>query len=280
MNGQINLGQLQPVKYFICVAVIIGFMFAFISPDDDLKYGWLGHAMHWQFQTVMPMLFAILLHHLISRFGLLSSLNAWITISLIGFITGIVFTPIAYISDRILSNEAIVEPLKLALWEECLAITPPILVFWVAVNAPLLLSWRLKKTDDSSPIVDSKTGNVASAYQPPKYDAPQTSPTFYDLVPEDIQGDLILLKSELHYLLVVTEHGKSLILYSLKNAINELHNTDGFQPHRSYWVNKAYIDSIKKNGREGQIIMKNGSKVPVSRQRMQEILNANMKIEN
>lgn len=266
MNGQINLGQLQPVKYFLSVAILIGLMFAFVAPDDTLAYGWLVHAVHWQLQTVVPMFFAIAIHFLLSRFGLLRQLNPWATLFITGLLTGLLFAPIGLISDLSLTSEVINESAGAALMDELIAIVPPIIVFWIAVNAPFILGWRVNKVaalgeeisgDSNQELLEDNKTNAA--------------PAFIELIPEEKRGDIILLKSELHYLLVITEQGKSLILYSLKNAISELQNIEGIQPHRSYWVNRAYIVSINKNGREGEIIMDNGTKVPVSRARMREV---------
>lgn len=69
----------------------------------------------------------------------------------------------------------------------------------------------------------------------------------------------------------MTTRGKALVLYSLKNAVNELDHYDGLQPHRSFWVNRAHITAVKKKGREGRITMSNGERIPVSRSRMKEM---------
>ena len=261
MNGQIKLGQLRPINYFLSVAGLIGLMFAFVAPDDNLRYGWLGHFIHWQLQTVVPMLFAIAIHFSLSTIGQLRQLNSWVKLSITGVLTGLIFTPIALISDSLLSYEVINESVTLALRDELLVVAPPITVFWVAVNAPFILGWRLNKVEAIIEPVKRESDKELS----------NSAPAFFELISEEKRGEVILLKSELHYVQVVTKQGRSLILYSLKNAIRELEKVDGLQPHRSYWVSRAHIVSTKKNGREGQIVMSNGMIVPVSRARVQEI---------
>ena len=47
-------------------------------------------------------------------------------------------------------------------------------------------------------------------------------PAFLDLLPKEVRGAVISLQAELHYITVVTVHGRALILYNLKDAIEEL----------------------------------------------------------
>ena len=69
-------------------------------------------------------------------------------------------------------------------------------------------------------------------------------------------------------MLVVTEKGKDLILYSLKDAIQELDIEDGFQSHRSWWVNPNYVEGFRRAGRQGELTLSTGDAVPVSRSQL------------
>ena len=81
----------------------------------------------------------------------------------------------------------------------------------------------------------------------------------------------MLLKSELHYLQVVTDQGSSLILYNLGDAIDQLPRPIGVTVHRSYWVAMDAIEKLEKRGRQGELSLRNGQRVPVSRNRMAEV---------
>lgn len=261
MNGQKNLADLQPNKYFFTLAVLLGSMFAFVVPDDDLKNGWLLHALHWQIQTVVPMLIAIIAHRLLSNSTLIKKLSPWLKLLLSGTVASLLFTPIALFSDTFFAYEKLTNPYIIELFDEFLAIAPPIIVFWVAINIPFFYGWRLHKEDLQNDGHDKN--EVKNKHQA----------NFYKLIPEEIHGELLFLKSELHYLQVVTNKGKALILYSLKNAISEVQEKDGFQPHRSFWVHRPYITSLEKNGREGRITMSDGTTIPVSRTNMKMLTN-------
>lgn len=84
-------------------------------------------------------------------------------------------------------------------------------------------------------------------------------------VDHNLIGELIYLKSELHYLLVVGTAGKDLILYNLRDAIEDIPVDMGARVHRCYWVNYSPIRKVIKTGRQAQIVMSNAAKIPVSR---------------
>jgi DNA-binding LytR/AlgR family response regulator len=71
--------------------------------------------------------------------------------------------------------------------------------------------------------------------------------------------NIFSLKSELHYLSVITAGKEQLILYSLKEAIRLLETQYklpvGGQVHRSYWVNQRHVISLLKQGREGRLLL-------------------------
>lgn len=256
MNGQINIGDVRPLRYFLTIAVVVGLMFTFIAPDDNLKYGWFSHLLHWQLQTILPMLIAITAQRLLLRSPLVSQLNPWLKLCISGVFACLLMSPIALFSDLTLGNQHLSDAIAAELINEFFAITPPILVCWVAINSPFLLGWQLTKVNTES---ESDTNEVTD------------QPQFYDLLPKEVHGEIVFLKSELHYLEVVTTKGKALILYTLKNAIQELHQYDGVQPHRSYWVNQQFIRTIEKLGREGRIQTCNGDFIPVSRSNMKKL---------
>lgn len=257
MNGQINLGELKPFNYFIGIAVIVGLMFAFISPDSELAYGWLGHILQWQIQTIVPMLLALAAIYLLGKVSFLNTINPWFKLLISGLCACLLTTPFALLSDVLLANQPLEHNLTASLLHEFAALTPPVLVCWIAINAPFQFGWQLQKKILEYEPKDAKTNEM---------------PNFFSLLPTELQGDVIYLKSELQYLKIVTMRGKTLILYSLKSAIEELSSTDGVQPHRSYWVNSAHINNIKKQGRQGEIILSNGDLIPISRAKLQDVM--------
>ena len=91
------------------------------------------------------------------------------------------------------------------------------------------------------------------------------------LLSPEKQGKLLLLKSELHYLKVVTDQGSGLILYNLADAVAQLPERSGLLVHRSYWVAFDAVDELIRRGRQGELRLKNGQMVPVSRSKLNEV---------
>jgi len=78
-------------------------------------------------------------------------------------------------------------------------------------------------------------------------------------------GTLLALESEDHYLRVHTDQGSELILMRLRDAMAQLVEVPGLQVHRSFWVARAAVAQTQRRGNGWQLILRNGSKVPVSR---------------
>ena len=257
MNGQINIGELKPFNYFIGIAVVVGLMFAFVSPDSELVYGWMGHILHWQIQTITPMLFALAAMLIIGKISYLNTFNPWMKLFLSGLCACLLTTPLAFLSDIALTNEQLQSSILVGVLNEFIGLSPPILVCWLTINAPFQFGWQLQRTEVASEPKDTKIDKT---------------PNFFNLLPIELHGEIVYLKSELQYLKVVTVKGNALILYSLKSAIQDLSNTDGVQPHRSFWVNSVHVTKLNKLGRQGTIQLSNDDVIPVSRSKLQEVM--------
>lgn len=81
----------------------------------------------------------------------------------------------------------------------------------------------------------------------------------------EARGELLALEMEDHYLRVHTNNGNDLILHRLSDALDEVAGLDGLQVHRSYWVARAAVQAVERDGRRLALVLKNGLKVPVSR---------------
>jgi hypothetical protein len=81
----------------------------------------------------------------------------------------------------------------------------------------------------------------------------------------EARGALWALEMEDHYLRVYTSSGNDLILHRLSDALSEVAGLDGMQVHRSYWVAREAVQATEREGRKLQLVLKNGLKVPVSR---------------
>ncbi|MEO8882092.1 MAG: LytTR family DNA-binding domain-containing protein, partial [Devosia sp.] len=90
-------------------------------------------------------------------------------------------------------------------------------------------------------------------------------PPLLQRLPHPQRGRLLALSVKDHYVEVLTDRGKGLVLIRLSDAIKETGTVVGLQIHRSHWV---ALDAVKRVVRiEGKVAVElaNGEKLPVSR---------------
>lgn len=78
-------------------------------------------------------------------------------------------------------------------------------------------------------------------------------------------AELHAIASEDHYLRIYTSLGEELILMRLADAVRDLSGADGLQVHRSWWVARAGVADSEREGGKLYLILKNKTRVPVSR---------------
>ena len=81
--------------------------------------------------------------------------------------------------------------------------------------------------------------------------------------------DIIYVKSELKYVEIYTKDKKFVLRHSLSDFINLLPEKEFIQVHRSYAVNKGFVDYIGPN-----YLKVSGNEVPYSLQRKEELIKA------
>ena len=259
MNGQFDLGMINPLRYFLGIAVILGLLFALVGEPPAGLTPWQSLLL-WQLQTLLPMVLFVLGHLALQQWGWFERRNAWLQLAGSGLAGVLLFTPVGLLLDALLLTDAAgldaTSPVLPLLLEEFTNIAPPAVLAWMAINAPWVVGFRLQRL----------------AAEPTLDPAPVTSkPGFLQQASPRLTGELIYLKAELHYLLVVSSDGQALVLYNLRDAIAELSPSLGFQCHRSYWVNANHIHALTRDGRQGKLTMSNGEEVPVSRTRMRQL---------
>ena len=271
MNGQFSIGAVSPKNYFLFIGVFLGLLFGLVGQDDMLhqnrseSFVYLVNALvyflSWQVNTlgVIALLLGVQLS--LTRISWLKRLNPW-SITFVSAILGsILFAPIGYSLDLLTGQEEFSGHWHQGVLQELSALLPLVILGWLAINAPWILGYRLEMKEL-------------------QHEAPAVIPRFMQLIPQDRRGELIYIKSELHYLQVVTQQGSSLILYNLKDAVEELDDTAGITPHRSYWVAKEKIEKWIPNGRQARLRLANGDEIPVSRRNAASVRNAISKEEN
>lgn len=74
-----------------------------------------------------------------------------------------------------------------------------------------------------------------------------------------------------HYLEVFTATGRRFLRGRMKDAVRELSDVDGVQPHRSWWVATTTIASSRRNGRDLVLVTTDDAEIPVARARIHEL---------
>lgn len=285
MNGQFDIGQINPLRYFLGIAVFLGFLFAFIAPDDNDSKNIFLLLIHWQLQTLIPMALLILSHLFLHPVRIFKHLNPWIKLLFSGLAGITLYAPIGLALDLWIQKEQIEKGMWLSeLSSEIAALGPPILVAWIAINAPWIIGFRVVKVANlgeispqtksaliGDPSQESSNVDTTQKQSLEEEKAREEQPSFLQLMPEPLGREILYMQAELHYLRIVTTRGAGLILYNLKDAMKELASAEGFQCHRSFWVATESVSEFKKEGRQGELLLRNGDRVPVSRSNMEYV---------
>ncbi len=105
----------------------------------------------------------------------------------------------------------------------------------------------------------------ATQAAPPNATTP-TAVRFLERLPAKLKGGtLYAIQAEDHYLRLHTSKGSDLILMRIADAIVELDGIEGAQVHRSWWVARSAVDTVKRDGRRVALLLKDGTEAPVSR---------------
>lgn len=90
-------------------------------------------------------------------------------------------------------------------------------------------------------------------------------------LPAEKRGKLLAMIAHDHYVEVVTDRGRHLVLMRLSDATELCGPCDGMRVHRSAWVARAGISEVIVKGRRMWISLPDGSMVTVSRQHQDEV---------
>ena len=81
-------------------------------------------------------------------------------------------------------------------------------------------------------------------------------------------GPVRALKGEDHYVRVIGDGREEMVLMRMRDAIERLGDTEGLRVHRSWWVTKAAVDKVRRDGRTAVILLTSGHEAPVARDMM------------
>lgn len=108
---------------------------------------------------------------------------------------------------------------------------------------------------------------------PPAAPAPPVSPVsapagvrFRDRLPHRLRSaEIHAVEAQDHYLRVHTDRGSDLVLMRLADAIFELEGIEGAQTHRSWWVARSAVRTVRRDDGRPVLVLTGGLEAPVSR---------------
>jgi hypothetical protein len=140
-------------------------------------------------------------------------------------------------------NDEPFEPLNLVvLWSYCFVVSLGVGVMHEVMPSPAVLSAA-----------------------PPPATPSSSAPPILNRVPMPRRGRLIALSVSDHYVEVLTDGGRSLVLMRLSDAIAETGPVEGLQIHRSHWVALGAVQRIVRSGGKVLVELPGGERLPVSR---------------
>jgi DNA-binding LytR/AlgR family response regulator len=99
----------------------------------------------------------------------------------------------------------------------------------------------------------------------PMAGATPSAPPILERVPLPQRGNLLALIVEDHYVDIVTDRGKALVLMRLVDAMRETGSVAGLQIHRSHWVARDAVVKTYRTDGKVTLELSNGMRLPVSR---------------
>ena len=141
---------------------------------------------------------------------------------------------------------------SLMVWLYCVIVTLVVVVLFASFK-DLMTTPAVATAEPDSP------GQVEAA-------APGAAlPPILERVPLPQRGRLLALSVEDHYVDIVTDKGKTLVLMRLADAMREAGPIKGLQIHRSHWVATAAVVKAHRAAGKLSLELSNGMRLPVSR---------------
>jgi DNA-binding LytR/AlgR family response regulator len=90
-------------------------------------------------------------------------------------------------------------------------------------------------------------------------------------LPGRLGSDILCLQMEDHYVRVHTSLGQEMILMRMRDAIAEMAGIEGTQVHRSWWVARHAVATVKRDGKTATLTLSTKVEVPVARDRVADL---------
>lgn len=138
----------------------------------------------------------------------------------------------------------------------------PTIVTWLLLN---LLAWKVFGIQRFG--YEAPPGLVSSKWSRTAIPEPgiEKLPNFLARARVASMDSVEAIEAQQHYIRIYTSSGEKTVLYRFGDAISEIDEDQGVQVHRSWWVNKSFVERLIRLSDRSTVIMKSGLEVPVSR---------------
>jgi len=256
---------------------------ALLTASDNFSIATaLGRFVYWAAHIGSGLIFVSLVTQWLQR-EFLSRLNEWLQLAVSSIIAVIVFAPIGLILDLLVPasfgpaghadvlTATVNNGFLSAAIEEIGAYAPTVITVWLLIH----LSYRFvnvpaRHTETSSDGQSNSKKSQTDLATETNVAIKIPTGRAVDRIPQALGQELVLIRADANYVHVHTKIGKTMFLYSLAKASEELGDR-GLLVHRSYWVCFDQVQSVKRSGNRIFCLMSDGTAVPVSRRRQHAI---------
>jgi len=254
------------------------------SSEFSLPAG-IGRFVYWAAHIGLGLTAVTLVTRWLQQRGL-SKLGEWTQLAVSSLVAVVVFAPVGVVLDillpasfgpdghgDLLENESS-GSVVYEIVDEVLSAAPTVVAVWLIVH----LTYRFMNR--VTPPADSQVQQTSVSEAQPET-TPQTSTQsdidtvepagFFAKLSPAIGTDVMLIRSDANYIHVQTTAGKTMFLYSINRAAEELGDR-GLLVHRSFWIASDHVGQVRKQGAQTVCVLNDGTVVPVSRRRQKNVL--------
>jgi len=105
-------------------------------------------------------------------------------------------------------------------------------------------------------------------------DPTRTAPLLTERLPFALQGPVLCLQMEDHYVRVHTSKGSTLLPMRFSDALRQVEADAGLRVHRSWWIAMDALEGLERTSRTARARLINGIVAPVSRPYLQDLNDA------
>ncbi len=253
---QRHFGDRRVLAGMAVVAVILGFAGPF-GTFDELKLG--PRIAYWAAIVVSTYGFGYAVAMFISRLFGLKVQKPWLRVLVFGALTGVPVTLAVMAVNFAAFGSSGIEPV--GLWLQCTLIGMGVITITEIFD-------RSDSRGTAAPAGAVPAGalpETAAMLEAPTAPVADATPPILDRVPLPARGKLWALVVQDHYVEIVTERGKTLVLMRLGDAMREVGVLPGVQIHRSHWVALGAVAKVVKAEGKPAVELPDGRRLGISR---------------